>query len=104
MDLLRAATVPATLVVVATLLLMVMLEAEAAAAGAPLTWLAEESVAEAEVTQITTSLVSHVAAMKPAAELKKYDAKSPPRRMRMMVSPPSLLDYAINFSQENSCL
>jgi hypothetical protein len=47
MDLLRASTVPAVLVVIAALLRMVMLEVEAAAAGAPHTELAGELVAEA---------------------------------------------------------
>jgi hypothetical protein len=46
-DLLRAATGPTALVVVAALQLMVMPAAEAAAAGAPHTWLAGEPVAEA---------------------------------------------------------
>jgi hypothetical protein len=76
------ATVPAALVVVAALLLMVMQAAEAAAAGAPHTGLAGElvveAIAEAEATQTATSLVPHAAAMMPAAELKKYDARSPP--------------------------
>jgi hypothetical protein len=76
-DLLKAATVPVAEVVVAALLLMVMLAAEAAAAGAPHTGLAgepvAEAIAEAEATQIATSLVPHAAATTPAAELKKYD-------------------------------
>jgi hypothetical protein len=46
-DLLRAATVPTALVVVAAQRLMVMLAAEVAAAGAPHTRLEEEPVAEA---------------------------------------------------------
>jgi DICT domain-containing protein len=79
-DLLRAATAPAALVVIAVQQLMVMLTAEAAAAGAPHTRLEEESVAEAiaeaEATQTATSQVSHVAAMMPAVELKKFDARS----------------------------
>jgi hypothetical protein len=82
-DLLRAATVPTALVVVAALLPMAMLAAEAAAAGAPHTGLAAEPVAEAiveaEATQTATSLVPHAAATTPAVELKKYDARSPPR-------------------------
>jgi hypothetical protein len=51
-----------------------MLVVEAATAGAPHTELEGEPVAEAtseaEATQTATSLVSHMAAMMPAAELK----------------------------------
>jgi hypothetical protein len=101
-DLLRAATVPVALVVVAALLLMVMLVAEAAAAGAPLMGLAgepvAEAIAEAEAMQTATSLVPHAAATTPAAELKKYDIRSPPRQARTTASPPSLLGFAIYFS------
>jgi hypothetical protein len=70
-------------VVVAALLIMVMLVVEAAAAGGPHTGLAgeqaAEAIAEAEATQTTTSPVPHAVATMPAAELKKYDARSPPR-------------------------
>jgi hypothetical protein len=63
---------------------MVMLAAEAAAARAPHTELAGEPVAEAiakaEATQTATSLASHAAATMPAAKLKKYDARRPPRQ------------------------
>jgi hypothetical protein len=69
-NLLRAATAPATLVVVAARQLMVMLAVEAAVVGAPHTELAGEPVAEviaeAKATQTATSLVSHAAAMMPA--------------------------------------
>jgi hypothetical protein len=103
-DLLRAATVPVALVVVAALLLMAMLAAE----GAPQTGLSgepvAEAIAEAEATQTATSLVPHAAATTPAAESKKYDARSPPRQARTTTSPPSLLDFAIYFSQKNSRL
>jgi hypothetical protein len=106
--LLRVATVPAAPVVVAALLIMVMLVAEVAAAGAPHTRLAGEpvveAIAEAEATQTATSPVPHAAATMPAAELKKYDARSPPRQATTMASPPSLLDFAICFSQRNSNL
>jgi hypothetical protein len=82
-DLLRAATVSAALVVVAVRRLMVMLAAEAVAAGAPHMGLAGELVAEviaeAEATQTATSPAPHATATTPVAELKKYDAKSPPR-------------------------
>jgi hypothetical protein len=82
-DLLRAATVPAASAVTAALLLMVMLVAEAVAAEAPHMGLAgeplAEAIAEAEATQTATSPVPHAAAMMPAVELKKYDARSPPR-------------------------
>jgi hypothetical protein len=100
-DLLRAVTVPVAPVVVATLLIMVMLvvEAAAAAAGAPHTGLAgepvAEAIAEAEATQTAMSLVPHAAASIPGAELKKYDARSPPRQATTTASPPSLLDFAI---------
>jgi hypothetical protein len=42
--------------------------------------------------------VSHTAATMVAVELKKYDARSPPRQATMTASPPSLLDFAIYFS------
>jgi hypothetical protein len=107
-DLLRAATAPAALVVVAVRRLMVMLAAEAAAAGAPHMGLEGEPVAEAiakaEAMQTATSPVSHAVAMMPAAELKKFDARNPPRQARTTASPPSLLDFATNFSQKNSSL
>jgi hypothetical protein len=96
-DLLRAAT-----------MLMAMYVAEAAAAGAPHTWLAEEpvakAIAEAEATQIATSLVPHAASTVLVAELKKFNARSPPRQAKMTASPPSLLGFAICFSQRNSNL
>jgi hypothetical protein len=57
-----------------------------------------EVIAEAEATQIATSLVSHAAATMPAAESKKFDATSPPRQAKMTASPPSLLDFGIYFS------
>jgi hypothetical protein len=105
-DLLRAATVPAAPAVAAALLLMVMLVAEAVAAGAPHTGLAGEPVAEAiaepEATQTATLPVPHAAAMMPAVELKKYDARSPPRQATTTASPPSLLGFAICFSRRNS--
>jgi hypothetical protein len=98
-DLLRAATVLAASAVVAALLLMAMLAAEAVAAGAPHTGLSEELVAEpiaeAEATQIATSLAPHVAATMLTAKLKKFDARSSPRQAKMTASPPSLLGFAI---------
>jgi hypothetical protein len=107
-DLLRAATVPVAPAVAAALLLMVMLAAEAVAVGAPHTGLAgepvAEAIAEAEATQTATSPVPHAAATMPAAELKKYDARSPPRQATTMASLPSLLGFAICFSQRNSKL
>jgi hypothetical protein len=81
-ELLRAATVPAALAIVAPWRLKVMLAGEAEAAGAPHTGLAGEPVAEAivvaEATHTATSLVSHAAATMPAAESKKFDATCPP--------------------------
>jgi hypothetical protein len=107
-DLLRAATVPVALAVVVVLLVMVMMVVEAAVAGSPHTELEEEpvaeAIAEAEATQIATSQVSHAAAMMPTAELKNYDARSPPRQATTTASPPSLLNFAIFFSQRNSNL
>jgi hypothetical protein len=40
----------------------------------------------------------------PAAELKKYDATSPPRQAATIASPPSLPDFAIYFFKRNSNL
>jgi hypothetical protein len=105
-DLLRAAIVPAVPVVVAVLLLLVILVAEAVAAGAPHMGLAgepvAEAIAEAEATQTATSPAPHAAATIPAIELKKFDAKSPPKQATTMASPPSLLGFAICFSRRNS--
>jgi hypothetical protein len=107
-DLLRAVTVLVAPVVVAALLIMVILVVEAAAAGAPHTGLAGElvveAIMEAEATQTATSLVPHTAATMPAAELKKYDARSPLRQAKTTASPPSLLDFSIYFSQRSSSL
>jgi hypothetical protein len=107
-DLLRVVTVLAALVVVAAPLVMVMLAAEAAASGAPHTGLEEEpaaeAIAEAEATQTTTSPAPHAAATMPTAELKKYDATSPPRLATTTASPPSPLNFTIYSSQRNSNL
>jgi hypothetical protein len=93
---------------VKALLVMVTLAAEAAAARAPHTELEGEpvakAIAEAEATQTATSPVPHAAATTPIAELKNYDARSPPRQAATTASPPSLLDFAICFSQINSNL
>jgi hypothetical protein len=107
-DPLRVVTVPVAPAVVAVLPIMVMLAAEGAVAGAPHTGLAGEpvveAIAEAEATQTATTPVPHAAATMPAAELKKYDARSPPRQAKTTASPPSLLDFAICSSQRNSSL
>jgi hypothetical protein len=104
-DLLRAVT---ALAVVALWWLTTTPAAEAAAAGAPHTGLEEEpvaeAIAEAEATQTATSPVSHAAAMMPAAESKKFDARNPPRQARMTASQPSLLNFAICCSQRNLSL
>jgi hypothetical protein len=104
----RAATAPVALAVVATWWLMATPAAEAAAAGALHMGLEGEPVAEAtakaEATQIATSSVSHATATMPAAELKKFDARNPPQQARTTTSPPSLLDFAICFSERNSSL
>jgi hypothetical protein len=106
-DILRVVTVLAVSMAVAALI-MVMLVAEVATAGAPHTGLEGEPVAEAiaevEATQTAMSPVPHAAATMPDAELKKYDATSPPRQVTTTASPPSLLDFAIYFSQTNSNL
>jgi hypothetical protein len=79
--------------------LMATPAAEAAAVGAPHKGLEGEPVAEAtaeaEATQTATSQVSHAAATMPATELKKFDARNPPRQARTTASPPSPLDFAI---------
>jgi hypothetical protein len=107
-DLLRAVTTLVALAAVAPWWLMATSAAEAAAAGAPHTGLEEEPVAEAiaevEATQTATSPVFHAAAMTLTAELKKFDARNPPRQARTTASPPSLLDFTICFSQRNSSL
>jgi hypothetical protein len=106
--LLRAVTVSVAPVVAAVLLIMVMLVAEVVAVGAPPTGLAGEpvveAIAEAEATQTATSPVPHAVATMPATELKKYDARSPPQQATATTSPPSLLDFAIFFSQRNLSL
>jgi hypothetical protein len=87
---------------------MVMLVVEATMAGAPHTGLVGELAAEvimdAEATQTATSPVSHTAATMSVTELKKYDTGSLPRQATTTTSPPSLLDFAISFSQRNSNL
>jgi hypothetical protein len=107
-DPLRVVTMLAAPAVVTTLLIMVMLAAEAATVRAPHTRLAGEPVAEAiseaEATQTATSPVPHAAATMPAAKLKKYDARSPPRHAKMTTSLPYLLGFAICFSQRNLSL
>jgi hypothetical protein len=69
-DLLRVATAPTALAVAAVSFLMVMLVAEAEAAGAPLTGLAGEPVAEAttgaETTRTAMPPMPHAAATMPA--------------------------------------
>jgi hypothetical protein len=60
------------------------------------------AIAEAEATQIATSPVSHAAAKMPVAESRKFDATNP--QARTTASPPSLLDFAICYSQRNSSL
>jgi hypothetical protein len=105
-DLLRVATAPVAPAVIVMSFLMVMRVAEAVAAEAPHTGLAGEPVAEAtagaEATRTATHPVSHTVATMPAKKLKNYDAKSPPRQAITTASPPSLLDFAICFSQRNS--
>jgi hypothetical protein len=107
-DLLTVAIVLAAPVAVAALLIMVMLVEEVAATGAPYTGLegepVAEAIAEAEATQTATSPAPHAAATMPTEKLKKYDATSPPRQATTTASPPSLLDFAIYFSQRNSNL
>jgi hypothetical protein len=98
-DLLKVATALVALAAVAPWWLMATPAAEAAAVRAPHTGLegepVAEAIAEAEATQTATSPVSHAAATTPATELKKFDARNPPRQARTTASPPSLLDFAI---------
>jgi hypothetical protein len=98
-DPLRAVTAPVVLAAVAPWWLMATPAVEAAAAGARHTGLegerVAEAIAEAEATQTAMSPVSHAAAMMPTTELKKFDARNPPRQARTTASPPSLLDFAI---------
>jgi hypothetical protein len=107
-DLFRVATTPVALAAVTLWWLMETLAAEEAAAGAPHMGLegepVAEAIAEAEATQTATSPVSHAAATMLAAELKKFDARNPPRQARTTASPPSLLDFAIYCYQRNSSL
>jgi hypothetical protein len=107
-DLLRLVTALAAPAVVTVPLVTVMLAAEAMAAGAPHTGLEEEpvveAIAEAEATQTATSPAPHAAATMPSAELKKYDATSPPRQATTTASPPYPLDFAIYSFQRNSNL
>jgi hypothetical protein len=107
-DLLRAVTALVALAAVAPSWLMATPAAEAAAAGAPHTGLEGEPVAEAiakaKATQIATSPVSHAAATMPTAESNKFDARNPPQQARTTASPPSLVNFAICFSQRNSSL
>jgi hypothetical protein len=82
-DPLRAITTPVALAAVAPWWLMATPAAEAAVVGAPHMGLEGELVAEvieeAEATQTATSPVFHTAATMPTAELKKFDARNPPR-------------------------
>jgi hypothetical protein len=107
-DLLRAATALVALAEVALWWLEATPVAEAATVGAPHTGLEGEPVAgviaEAEATQTATSSVSHAAATMPVAESRKFDARNPPRQARTTASLPSLLDFAICYSQRNSSL
>jgi hypothetical protein len=107
-DPLRAVIAPVALAAVAPWWLMATQVAVAAAVGAPHMRLegelVAEAIADAEATQTATSLVSHAVATMPATELKKSDARNPPRQARTTASPPSLLDFAICSSQRNSSL
>jgi hypothetical protein len=84
--------------------LIVILVAEAVTAGAPTTGLAGESGAEAtaaaEATRTAMPLALHVAASTPAKKSKNYDARSPPRQVTTMASPPFLHGFAIYFFGE----
>jgi hypothetical protein len=104
-DPLRAVTALVVLAAVTPWWLMATPAAEVVAVGAPHTGLegepVAEAIAEAEAAQTATSPVSHAVATMPAAELKKFDARNPPRQARTTTSPPSLLDFAICCSQRN---
>jgi hypothetical protein len=62
------------------------------------------AITEVEAAQTATSPVSHAASTMPVAESRKSDARNPPRQARTTASPPSLLDFAICYSQRNSSL
>jgi hypothetical protein len=98
-DLLRAVTTLVALAVVALWWLAATPAAESAAARAPRTGLEgepmAEAIAEADATQTATSPVSHVVATMLVAESRKFDTRNPPRQVRTIASPPSLLDFAI---------
>jgi hypothetical protein len=74
-------------------------------AGAPHTVLEGELVAavivETEATRTAMSLASRTAATIPAAELKKYVARRPPRQATATASLLSPLDFATSSSQRN---
>jgi hypothetical protein len=88
--------------------LTVILAVAAATAGAPITGLAGELVAEAtaaaEATRTATPPALHAAALTPAKKSKNYDARNPPRQPTAMASPPSQHGFAISFSRRNSNL
>jgi hypothetical protein len=82
--------------------LTVILEAEAVTAGAPTMGLAGEPGAEAtvaaEVTRTATPPELHVVVSTPARRSKNFGARSPPRQVTTMASPPSLHGFATYFS------
>jgi hypothetical protein len=98
----KVATVWAVPLEAAVALVAAMVAAGAAAAEAHHTVLAEElvaaAIAEAEALQTATSLGTHMAAMMPAKQLKRFVAKRLLKQMIVTASPPSPLDFATCFS------
>jgi hypothetical protein len=104
----KAATARAVPAVAAAALVAAMAVTGVAAAGAHHTELAEEPVAavivEDEATRTATSPATHVVAMMPAIELKRFVAKRLMKQMTTTASPSSPLDFATCFSRRNSSL
>jgi hypothetical protein len=104
----RMATVRVVSVVAVATLVAVTAVAEAAAAAARHTAQVEELVAaaitEAEATQTTTSPATHMAAMMPATELRRFIAKRLLKQASATISPPFPLDFATCSSRRNSSL
>jgi hypothetical protein len=102
----KAATVRAAPAEAATTLVVVM--AGAAAAGAHHTAPAEElaaaAITEVEATRTAMPPATHVVAMMPATELKRFVAKRLLKQTTAMASPLSPLDFATCFSRRNSSL
>jgi hypothetical protein len=105
----KVATARATLVVAAVALVAAMATAGVAVAGARHMVLAEELaaaavIAEAEATRTAMSPAIHVAATIPATKSRRFVANWPLKKMAVMASPPSPLDFTTCSSRKNSSL